>query len=51
MKNALSDAEMQVHEIDYINVHGTSTPIGDPQEIKAIEKVPSTLFLKIPQYY
>lgn len=38
MKNALSDAEMQAHEIDYINVHGTSTPIGDPQEIKAIEK-------------
>jgi 3-oxoacyl-[acyl-carrier-protein] synthase II len=38
MKNALSDAEMQTHEIDYINVHGTSTPIGDPQEIKAIEK-------------
>ena len=36
--DALSDAEMQAHEIDYINVHGTSTPIGDPQEIKAIEK-------------
>jgi 3-oxoacyl-[acyl-carrier-protein] synthase II len=38
MKNAMSDAQMQFNEIDYVNVHGTSTPIGDPQEIKAIEK-------------
>ncbi len=38
MLNALSDAEMQPTDIDYVNVHGTSTPIGDPQEIKAIEK-------------
>ena len=38
MINALSDAGMQPSDIDYINVHGTSTPIGDPQEIKAIER-------------
>lgn len=38
MLNVLSDAEMQPQEIDYINVHGTSTPIGDPQEIKAIQR-------------
>lgn len=36
MKWALEDAGMGVDEIDYINTHGTSTPIGDPQEVKAI---------------
>ena len=39
MRAALEDAEMTIHDIDYINVHGTSTPIGDPQEIKAIQTV------------
>ena len=37
MKNALKDAEMDVADIDYINVHGTSTPLGDVSEAKAIE--------------
>ena len=36
MKNALADAEMNYTEIDYINVHGTSTPLGDVAESKAI---------------
>jgi len=36
MKNALSDAEMDPTEIDYINVHGTSTPLGDVAESQAI---------------
>ena len=36
MRNALEDAEMQPEEIDYINVHGTSTPVGDISESKAI---------------
>ena len=36
MKNALEDAEMKPEEIDYINVHGTSTPVGDISEAKAI---------------
>lgn len=36
MQMALEDAGMTVDDIDYINVHGTSTPVGDPQEIKAI---------------
>lgn len=36
---ALEDAEMKPDEIDYINTHGTSTPIGDGAEIKAIVKV------------
>lgn len=39
MKNALEDAEISPEDIDYINTHGTSTPIGDPQEIKAIERL------------
>lgn len=39
MKNSLEDANMQHTEIDYINVHGTSTPVGDPSEVKAIQKV------------
>ena len=36
MRNALEDAEMQPEDIDYINVHGTSTPVGDISEVKAI---------------
>jgi 3-oxoacyl-[acyl-carrier-protein] synthase II len=39
MKNALEDAEMQPEEVDYINVHGTSTPVGDISEAKAIKEV------------
>lgn len=39
MKNALEDAGISPEDIDYINTHGTSTPIGDPQEIKAIERL------------
>jgi 3-oxoacyl-[acyl-carrier-protein] synthase II len=36
MGNALRDAGMKVEDIDYINVHGTSTPLGDISESKAI---------------
>lgn len=36
---ALDDAGMQADEIDYINTHGTSTPIGDGAEVKAIAQV------------
>ena len=36
MKQALDDAEMKLEDIDYINTHGTSTPLGDGAEIKAI---------------
>jgi 3-oxoacyl-[acyl-carrier-protein] synthase II len=39
MKLALEDAEMQPEDIDYINVHGTSTPLGDISETKAIVNV------------
>lgn len=36
MQNALDDAGMKPEDIDYINVHGTSTPVGDVSEVKAI---------------
>ncbi|MDE5629710.1 MAG: beta-ketoacyl-ACP synthase II [Muribaculaceae bacterium] len=36
MSSALEDAGMQPSDIDYINVHGTSTPVGDISEVKAI---------------
>ncbi len=39
MNEALADAEMTASEIDYINVHGTSTPLGDLAELKALEAV------------
>lgn len=39
MRVALKDAGLQPQDMDYINVHGTSTPLGDPQEIKAIQTV------------
>ena len=37
MQNALEDAGLKPEDIDYINVHGTSTPVGDVSEAKAIK--------------
>ncbi|MCB0660700.1 MAG: beta-ketoacyl-[acyl-carrier-protein] synthase II, partial [Saprospiraceae bacterium] len=37
MKLAMQDAGMQPEDLDYINVHGTSTPLGDIAEVKAIK--------------
>ena len=39
MTNALRDAKIAPEEIDYVNVHGTATPLGDRSEIKAIKRV------------
>jgi len=39
MYNALEEADVKPEEIDYINTHGTSTPLGDLGEIRAIQKV------------
>ncbi|MFT7434710.1 MAG: 3-oxoacyl-[acyl-carrier-protein] synthase II, partial [Psychromonas sp.] len=39
MEDALRDANMVPEDIDYINTHGTSTGLGDPQEITAIENL------------
>ena len=38
MKNALKDSGLKTTDIDYINVHGTSTPLGDISELSAIQK-------------
>lgn len=39
MENALQDADMKASDVDYVNVHGTSTPLGDVAELKAIKSV------------
>jgi 3-oxoacyl-[acyl-carrier-protein] synthase II len=39
MKNALRDAKIAPEEVDYINVHGTATPLGDISEAKAIVRL------------
>ena len=39
MKLALEDAGLKAEDVDYINVHGTSTPLGDVAELKAIKSV------------
>jgi 3-oxoacyl-[acyl-carrier-protein] synthase II len=39
MTNAVRDAKIDLEEIDYINVHGTATPLGDISEVKAIMRV------------
>lgn len=39
MISALEEAGIKPGEVQYINTHGTSTPLGDPQEIKAIQSV------------
>lgn len=39
MEKALEDAGMKATDIDYVNVHGTSTPLGDISETKAVQTV------------
>lgn len=39
MRHAMKDAGLAPKDVDYINTHGTSTPIGDPQEVKAIQRI------------
>jgi len=39
MRNALADAKLQVQDIDYINAHGTSTPLGDEIELGAVKRL------------
>ncbi|MFU8814083.1 MAG: beta-ketoacyl-ACP synthase II [Pseudomonadales bacterium] len=39
MENALRDAGMNIDEVDYINAHGTSTPLGDVSETRGIKRV------------
>ena len=39
MKLALDDAQLNPEDIDYVNAHGTSTPVGDAEELKAIRQI------------
>ena len=39
MRLAIEDADLTPQDVDYINVHGTSTPLGDIAEVKAIKGV------------
>jgi len=39
MRSALADAELPLESVDHINTHGTSTPLGDIAEVKAIQSV------------
>ncbi|HIZ86832.1 MAG TPA: beta-ketoacyl-ACP synthase II [Candidatus Coprenecus pullistercoris] len=39
MRSALQDAQVEPEEVDYINVHGTSTPLGDVAELKAVKSL------------
>jgi len=39
MENAIKDAGIKPEDVDYINAHGTSTPVGDVSEVKAIKDV------------
>jgi 3-oxoacyl-[acyl-carrier-protein] synthase II len=48
MQAALDDASLQPDEIDYINAHGTSTPLNDPVETRAIRTVFGKHAYKVP---
>jgi 3-oxoacyl-[acyl-carrier-protein] synthase II len=37
MQDALNDAELKIEDIDYLNTHGTSTPLGDIAELTAVQ--------------
>lgn len=39
MRSAISDAGLNIEDIDYVNAHGTSTPVGDEIELRAVERL------------
>jgi 3-oxoacyl-[acyl-carrier-protein] synthase II len=48
MRNALADAHIAPHEVGYINAHGSSTPLNDPTETRAIKTVFGDHATKVP---
>lgn len=48
MQNAIKDAKVNLTDLDYINLHGTSTPLGDAAETKAIKSVFGDYAKKLP---
>lgn len=48
MSNALRDADLTPDQVDYINAHATSTPVGDPAEVLAIKQCFGEFAKKIP---
>lgn len=48
MKNALNRAQINPEDLGYVNAHGTSTPVGDPEETKAIKKALGDYAYKVP---
>ena len=48
MRQALTNAQVEPHEIDYINAHATGTPVGDICEAKILQSVLGTAVTKVP---
>jgi 3-oxoacyl-[acyl-carrier-protein] synthase II len=48
MRTALADAAVNPDELDYINAHATSTPIGDPAECRALQEVLGEAIHRVP---
>jgi 3-oxoacyl-[acyl-carrier-protein] synthase II len=48
IRNALADGHIDLAEVDYVNAHGTSTPVGDVAEVKALRAVFGDRLMDVP---
>ncbi len=48
MKQALADARLDASDVDYVNAHATSTPVGDAAEVKVLQTVFGSHIAKVP---